>query len=644
MTAKFAIAIAISLVWLGVSVWLAIPWMRDLADVSHWSVAIFAIGGIAIMPGFMNAFLISSLILDRRPVHQPMQVYPGITILVAAYNEAASIGETLESIERQNYPGPFEVMVIDDGSTDATAGITEALRYPWLTLLRQPRNAGKSAALNRGLALAHHSLVITLDADSYLHANALRHLVERYFTDPVNTRAVAGTMLVRNSRKNWVTRMQEWDYFHGIAAIKRVQSLYHGTLVAQGAFSIYDRQVLRDVGGWDDCVGEDIVLTWAILVAGWPAIADDERDHVPREFPHVQIPGPACALQPAWLLHLRVRLQLYPAAGLRCRLHERTVRAAQDLGHEMITRNLAAGICLVFAGAACAQEAPTFAALGELTFATDTDGFHALRSRAGGLFPYANPWRFAGVAAQSTRYSQGEFRQDVDAVTGIYRDQRRDTLGGVDIEAGVARVAGRLRPIGDATWRLTPTAETAFDLTASGDVVETPAALARGIGYTFFAAGIEQRFGERFTATGLAGWQRFSDGNARIHARARLIWLAVPEQGVTLQLRYRQFSSGQADVDGPYFNPDDYRQWLAVAAIRKRHEGWVYSGALGAGQERSAGAGAVASSLAEVRAEGPVAGNIRLVLRASYYRSAGFIDSPDYASRIIGATLIVPFL
>jgi poly-beta-1,6-N-acetyl-D-glucosamine synthase len=138
-----------------------------------------------------------------------------------------------------------------------------------LRLLRQPDNAGKAAALNRGLAEANFDLVVTLDADSYLYRDALRNLVERYLSDPPDTRAVAGTMLVRNSRKNWVTKAQEWDYFHGIAAIKRVQSLYQGTLVAQGAFSIYERATLREVGGWAECVGEDIVLTWAILRRGW---------------------------------------------------------------------------------------------------------------------------------------------------------------------------------------------------------------------------------------------------------------------------------------------------------------------------------------------------------------------------------------
>ena len=110
---------------------------------------------------------------------------------------------------------------------------------------------------------------MTLDADSYLHRGALKNLVERYLNDPPNTRAVAGTMLVRNSRKNWVTKAQEWDYFHGIAAIKRVQSLYQGTLVAQGAFSLYERATLKQVGGWVDCAGEDIVLTWAMLREGW---------------------------------------------------------------------------------------------------------------------------------------------------------------------------------------------------------------------------------------------------------------------------------------------------------------------------------------------------------------------------------------
>ena len=266
---KFVLAMLLSFVWLAFSCRLALPWMRDLARITDWPAAVLIIGGIALIPGLMNAFLVVSLLLDDRPPREAVEAYPGISILIAAYNERESIAETLQSIARQDYPGEFEAIVIDDCSTDDTAGIVETFRYSWLRLLRQPRNVGKSAALNRGLVEARFDVIVTLDADSHLYADALRHLVERYLSDPAGTRAVAGTMLVGNSRDTWVTRAQEWDYFHGIGAVKRMQSLFHGTLVAQGAFSLYERAAIEEIGGWVECVGEDIVLTWAMLERGW---------------------------------------------------------------------------------------------------------------------------------------------------------------------------------------------------------------------------------------------------------------------------------------------------------------------------------------------------------------------------------------
>lgn len=200
-----------------------------------------------------------------------MSEYPGITILIAAYNEAACIQDTLVSISLQHYPADLQVIVINDGSKDETADLVRQAeaKYSWLTLLDLKQNAGKANALNQGLKLARHDLIITVDADSYLHRIALVNIVERYKLDPPNTRAVAGKILVRNSRENLLTKTQEWDYFLGISATKRMQSLYQGTLVAQGAFSIYDRDTLIEVGGWPECVGEDIVLTWALLNAGY---------------------------------------------------------------------------------------------------------------------------------------------------------------------------------------------------------------------------------------------------------------------------------------------------------------------------------------------------------------------------------------
>lgn len=299
--------------------------------------------------------------------------------------------------------------------------------------------------------------------------------------------------------------------------------------------------------------------------------------------------------------------------------------------------------CIALAGGAWAEDGTFVAPVSDISAGSDSDGFHSLRLRLGVLPSYQNTWSHSGAVVQSTSYSQGEFRKDVAAVLGIYRDQRRDTLAGIDVEAGVARVSGHLRPVGEMTLRLSTSLSTAVDLNASADLVETPRALERGIAYTFVAASLEQRLSERFTVTGLAGWQQFTDGNSRPHLRARLIWLAAPDAGITLQLRYRQYWSGEPDVGGAYFNPGDYRQWLGVMAIRKRHAGWIYSGALGAGQENSTGAGSHPAYLAEARAEGPLGPDARLVVRAAYNRSAGFIDSPDYASRQIGASLVLPF-
>ncbi|MBC7502092.1 MAG: hypothetical protein H7315_16600 [Herminiimonas sp.] len=299
--------------------------------------------------------------------------------------------------------------------------------------------------------------------------------------------------------------------------------------------------------------------------------------------------------------------------------------------------------CAMSTGNAVAQEVRSFAPLGDILFSSDTDGFQALRTRAGAYVAYENPWRYTGFAAQSTRYNQGDFSKNVQGLVGQYRDVRRDTLAGIEAEAGVVRVSGRLRPIGDATWRTIPVRGTAIDLMASADLVETPKALDRGIGYTFLSAGLEQQIGDRFTMTGLAGWQSFSDGNARTHLRARLIWLAMPEDGVTLQLRFRQYATRSDDVGQAYFNPPEYRQLLGVATIRKRTAGWILSGAIGAGPEGTDVGRSHVSYLAEARAEGTIAGAVRLVLKAGYNRSAGYIDSPKYAYRLFSATFVVPY-
>ncbi len=264
---KFIYSIFIALLWAGFSLYIARLWFHDLSALIGVILAGYVILFIAIVPGFMNAFMLASLMLDRRPQRIHLKKYPGLSILVACYNEEKSIKATILSIQKQRYSGPLEVLVINDGSSDQTLSIIRGLskKFPWIKVIHNKKNQGKALCLNQGLKASKYKLIVTLDGDSFLFKNALSRIVERYKNDPPHTRAVAGAVMVRNSRDNWITQSQEWDYFLGIATVKRVQSLYQGTLVAQGAFSLYDKKALLEVNGWPNTIGEDIVLTWALL-------------------------------------------------------------------------------------------------------------------------------------------------------------------------------------------------------------------------------------------------------------------------------------------------------------------------------------------------------------------------------------------
>jgi biofilm PGA synthesis N-glycosyltransferase PgaC len=266
---RFAIATVCALAWAGFSAWLSIPWIRDLGEVLTLPVAILVIAGIAILPGYLNVQLVMSVLLDRaRPLHFD-RPFPRITILVAAYNESASIEETVRYALAADYPGDLQVVVADDGSTDGTREIVRrlALEDQRVRLVEAP-HGGKAKALNAALATVQTPLVATIDADTLLMKQSLKRAVSRLLESPLDTVAVAGSVLARNSRANFLTRMQEWDYFLAIASVKRQQALLQGTLVAQGAFSVYRTDALRDVGGWPDRIGEDIVLTWAMMARG----------------------------------------------------------------------------------------------------------------------------------------------------------------------------------------------------------------------------------------------------------------------------------------------------------------------------------------------------------------------------------------
>lgn len=266
---KLLAVVSVALAWAAFSTWIALPWIEDLGGSIGVPLAVLVIVGIAILPGYLNANLVASLLIDRPPPLRFDLELPDVTVIVACFNEEQAVEETIDYIAKQQYPADLRILVADDGSTDRTLEIAlrRAAGDPRVSVLELP-HGGKARALTAALEQVDTPLVATVDADTLLMPTSLERIVARLLISPPDTVAVAGAVFVRNSRRNIVTRAQEWDYFLGIASVKRQQGLFQGTMVAQGAFSVYRSSALRRAGGWPDRIGEDIVLTWAMMRQG----------------------------------------------------------------------------------------------------------------------------------------------------------------------------------------------------------------------------------------------------------------------------------------------------------------------------------------------------------------------------------------
>lgn len=204
---KLLFVVGIALAWAGLSLWLAIPWIDELSNSITLPLAIAVIGGIAIVPGYLNANLIASLLIDRPPPLRFDLSFPALTVVIACFNEEDTIEETLDYVLRSDYPGKLRVLVADDGSTDRTFGLARwrARDDARIAVVRLPHR-GKALTLNGALKKVRTPLVATVDADTLLMSSSLRRIVARMLISPPDTVAVAGAVFVRNSRQNFIAR------------------------------------------------------------------------------------------------------------------------------------------------------------------------------------------------------------------------------------------------------------------------------------------------------------------------------------------------------------------------------------------------------------------------------------------------------
>lgn len=199
---------------------------------------------------------------------------PPASIVVPAFNEAVVIERAVRSLAASDY-AVFEVVVVDDGSSDGTAALVEALGLEGVRVIRQP-NAGKPAALNRGAASTHHDLLVTVDADTVFESGTLARLVAPFRDERVG--AVAGNTKVGN-RRGLLGRWQHIEYVMGFNLDRRLYDELQCMPTVPGAIGAFRREAMDEVGGVSAAtLAEDTDLTIAIGRHGWRVVyAEDAR-------------------------------------------------------------------------------------------------------------------------------------------------------------------------------------------------------------------------------------------------------------------------------------------------------------------------------------------------------------------------------
>lgn len=178
--------------------------------------------------------------------------WPRVTIAIPAYNEEEHVLRSVKSVRALKYPADkLEIFVIDDGSTDRTVEVVEEYLKeckdgPKTILLKQIKNQGKAAVLNRALKEANGEIFVCLDADSSVREDALQVLVPNFEGEIAAVLPVMKPM----QTKNWLQKLQRVEYMVN-HLLKKLVGSYDCIPVTPGPFSCYRTEVLRKIGGYD---------------------------------------------------------------------------------------------------------------------------------------------------------------------------------------------------------------------------------------------------------------------------------------------------------------------------------------------------------------------------------------------------------
>lgn len=221
---------------------------------------------------------------ERIPPALPTPQNVGCSIIIPCFNEQAQLRETIRYAMQTQYP-QFEVIAVNDGSSDKTADILNELAsvYPNLRVIHLAENQGKAYALRSGAIASQYEYLVCIDGDALLHPHAALWMMDSLIQHP-RVGAVTGNPRILN-RSSILGKLQVCEFSSIIGIIKRAQRTYGRVFTVSGVIVGFRKSALYRVGFWSETmITEDIDISWRLQFDHW------DIHYIPQALCYIYMP------------------------------------------------------------------------------------------------------------------------------------------------------------------------------------------------------------------------------------------------------------------------------------------------------------------------------------------------------------------
>jgi poly-beta-1,6 N-acetyl-D-glucosamine synthase len=222
---------------------------------------------------YFGILILAYLFLNDYTFKKESNFVPFVSIIIPVYNEGKIIKKVIESLLKHDYSN-FEIIIVNDGSTDDTkeiaeqmVGYQEGIYNKIKVSLINKANSGKANSLNAGINFSKAEFILCMDGDSQLSPETIKKAV-RHFVNP-EVGAVAGNVKVQN-RGTFLTDLQALEYIEGLNMARSAQSYIKLVNIIPGPIGVFRRKAIESAGLYSsETFAEDADLTLKILASGW---------------------------------------------------------------------------------------------------------------------------------------------------------------------------------------------------------------------------------------------------------------------------------------------------------------------------------------------------------------------------------------